>query len=162
MSAIISDCGLYRYTLARDVGMDGPRFLFLGVNPSTADATADDATVRKWVGFVKRWGGRSFSVGNAFAYRATDVRALASVEYPIGLYNDWHIMQMAVRADVIVPCWGNSDKVPPRLRSRFGFVLSMLQGADKPIKCFGRTKSGDPMHPLMLSYSTPLQDWNAQ
>lgn len=38
MSAIISDCGTYRYTLERDVAMDGPLFLFIGVNPSTADA----------------------------------------------------------------------------------------------------------------------------
>lgn len=160
MRAIISDCGTYRYTLERDVAMDGPLFLFIGVNPSTADATADDATVRKWIGFVKRWGGRGFLVGNAFAYRATDVRELATAKDPIGLYNDWHIMQLAVRADVIVPCWGNTGKVPPRLRGRFEFLAGMLTGADKPLHCFGRTQSGDPLHPLMLGYSTPLVEFS--
>jgi len=156
MTAIISDCGSYRYTLERDVAMDGPTFLFIGVNPSTADATADDATVRKWIGFVKRWSGRRFMVGNAFAYRATNVRELATAKDPIGLFNDWHIMQMAVKADVIVPCWGDTTKVPPRFRGRFEFLVGRLTGADKPLYCFGRTQSGDPLHPLMLGYDTRL------
>ena len=159
MGAVISDCGMYRYVLDRTVAVDGLTFLFIGVNPSTADATTDDATVRKWVGFVKRWGGRRFMVGNAFAYRATDVRELASVNDPIGLHNDWYIMQMAVKVDVIVPCWGNITKVPPRLRGRFEFLTGMLTGADKPLYCFGRTLCGDPLHPLMLGYDTPLVDF---
>ena len=159
MSAIISDCGAYRYTLERDVAMAGPLFLFIGVNPSTADAAKNDATVRKWIGFVKRWGGRGFLVGNAFAFRSKDVKALATAIDPIGLHNDWHIMQLAVRADVIVPCWGNTGKVPPRLRGRFEFLTGMLTGAGKPLHCFGRTQGGDPLHPQMLAYSTPLMDF---
>lgn len=161
MSTVISDCGLYRYRLEREIAASGPTFAFIGVNPSTADATADDATVRKWIGFVKRWGGARFLVGNAFAYRSTDVRALASLPGAdaIGLMNDWHVMQMAAHADVIVPCWGSAAKVPPSLRSRFSFLAEMLTGAGKPIRVFGLTKSGDPLHPLMLPYSTELRDW---
>ena len=52
-----------------------------------------------------------------------------------------------VRADVSVPCWGNTSKVPPRLRGRFDFLSGMLTGADKPL------------HPLMLGYSTPLVEF---
>jgi hypothetical protein len=159
VSAVLSSCGKYRYRLDRSVAMEGgPTFMFLGVNPSTADATTDDATVRKWTGFVKRWGGNRFVVGNAFAYRATDVRELAKLQPAdaIGLMNDWHIMQMAMEADVIVPCWGNTSKVPPNLRTRFPFLVEMLKGADKPVQFFGFTKSGDPLHPLMLGYDTPL------
>lgn len=164
MSAVLSDCGLYRYRLERDVGMEGSTFMFIGVNPSTADATVDDATVRKWIGFVKRWGGRRFLVGNAFAYRSTDVRALAKLAPPdaIGILNDWHVMRMASEADVIVPCWGNTTKVPPVLRTRFAFLTEMLTGANRPIKCFGRTQGGDPLHPLMLGYSTALVPWATQ
>lgn len=162
MTAIISDCGLYRYTLERDVAPQGPTFLFIGVNPSTADAIENDATVRKWIGFVKRWGGRRFLVGNAFAFRSKNVRALATVTDPIGLMNDWYIMQMAVQADVIVPCWGNTSKVPPRLRGRFEFLAGMLTGADKPLHCFGRAQSGDPLHPLMLGYNTPLVEFTSR
>ena len=81
-SAIISHCGKYRYRLDRMVSDSGPVYAFFGVNPSTADASVDDATVRKWRGFVQRWGGSRFIVGNAFAYRSTDVRQLAAVEDP--------------------------------------------------------------------------------
>jgi hypothetical protein len=72
VNAIISPCGLYRYRLERTVAMTGPVYAFFGVNPSTADASIDDATVRKWIGFTKKWGGSRFIVGNVFAYRSTD------------------------------------------------------------------------------------------
>ncbi|MGM3851662.1 DUF1643 domain-containing protein, partial [Salmonella sp. NW36] len=74
MSAIISKCGMYRYRLERDVQPEGLVFGYFGVNGSTATATEDDHTVRKWIGFTKVNGGRRFIVGNAFAFRATDVR----------------------------------------------------------------------------------------
>lgn len=156
MSAIISDCGLYRYRLEREVGMDGPVYAYFGVNPSTADASIDDATVRKWVGFTKVYGGRRFIVGNVFAYRATDVRELAKADNPIGLVNIPHLLRIAADADVLVPCWGNRDKVPRELRPRFDDVLAMLHASSKPVMHFGLTASGDPKHPLMLGYATPL------
>ena len=79
MNAVISNCGMYRYRLDRTVSDSGPVFAFFGVNPSTADASSDDSTVRKWRGFTQRWGGSRFIVGNVFAYRSTDVRQLATV-----------------------------------------------------------------------------------
>lgn len=158
MSAVISPCGQYRYRLDRTVAMEGPVYAFFGINPSTADASLDDATVRKWIGFTKKLGGSRFMVGNVFAYRSTDVKALGALKPSdaIGLMNDWHLMRMAVEADVIVPCWGNTSKVPPAFRERFKFMAGMLTGAGKPLHCFGLTNSGDPKHPLMLGYDTPL------
>ena len=84
MNAVISNCGMYRYRLDRMVSDSGPVYAFFGVNPSTADASVDDATVRKWRGFVQRWGGSRFIVGNVFAYRATDVNELATAVDPFG------------------------------------------------------------------------------
>ncbi|HBJ2425861.1 TPA: DUF1643 domain-containing protein, partial [Salmonella enterica] len=52
MSAIISKCGMYRYRLERDVQPEGLVFGYFGVNGSTATATEDDHTVRKWIGFT--------------------------------------------------------------------------------------------------------------
>lgn len=162
MSAVLSPCGMYRYRLDRQLTMgDGPVYAFFGINPSTADASLDDATVRKWTGFCKRWGASRYIVGNVFPYRATDVKELGRCEQPIGDFATYakHMKQITVEADILVPCWGNTNKVPPALRSRFASLLRALPGTGKPIKVFGLTKSGDPMHPLMLGYDTILQDW---
>lgn len=157
MTAVISDCGKYRYRLDRSCGMlGGPVYAFFGVNPSTADAEIDDATVRKWTGFVKRWGGSRFIVGNVFAYRATDVRELARAVDPVGRENIAYLLMIAAEADVIVPCWGNTSKVPKELRHHFGTTTDAISCYGKPVMTFGASKSGDPLHPLMLGYDTPL------
>lgn len=158
-SAIISHCGKYRYRLDRMVSDSGPVYAFFGVNPSTADASVDDATVRKWRGFVQRWGGSRFIVGNVFAYRATDVSKLATVEDALGYLSGEHITNIINEADILVPCWGNTGKVPPRLQFAFDALMDALLSSGKPVKCFGLTASGDPRHPLMLGYSTPLVDY---
>lgn len=159
MSAVISPCGLYRYHLSRSIGMGDRRVTFIGVNPSTADAHVDDATVRKWVGFARRWGFDRIDVVNLFAFRATDVRQLPKVADPVGPANDHHITVALERADLVVPCWGSITKLPWQLCSRIAAVREMLYNADRPLQCLGKTKHGDPRHPLMLGYDTPLEAW---
>lgn len=139
--------------------MEGEVFAFFGINPSTADATEDDATVRKWTGFTKTWGGSRFIVGNVFAYRATDVRELATVDDPFGPDIGDHTTDIITEADILVPCWGNSSKVPPKLQFAFDVLMDALVSSGKPVRTFGLTASGDPKHPLMLGYSTPMQEF---
>jgi len=79
-SAIISDCGLYRYRLERHDLSGSGAVAWLMVNPSTADATEDDQTIRKVIGFTERLGGGWAIVGNKFAYRATDIHALHALD----------------------------------------------------------------------------------
>lgn len=162
MSAIISACGQYRYRLERDVQLQGKVFAYFGVNPSTADASIDDHTVRKWIGFTKVNGGRRFIVGNVFAYRATDVTRLASVDDPFGDEIGDHTTDIINDADVLVPCWGRIDKVPPRLQFAFDVLLDALVSSGKPVLTFGLTASGDPKHPLTLSYATKLVPFGDQ
>lgn len=173
MSAVISSCGQYRYRLERrlsdypavqhdamvDAGVAGKTVAFFGVNPSTADASVDDATVRKWVGFCLRWGVRNFIVGNVFAYRSRHVKALSEARDPIGPNSRDYLRCIAGEADVLVPCWGALEKVPSGLHADFYNVQRLLSATGKPIKVFGLTATGCPRHPLMLSYATPLVDW---
>lgn len=159
MSAVISECGKYRYMLRRAWG-DGRTVAFIGVNPSTADASLDDATVRKWRGFAQRWGYDGFVVGNLFAYRSTDVRALAAQgEKAVGPNNDSHLVPILTGADLIVPCWGSRSKLPKVLHYRIEQVRGLLRAARAPVRVLGLTSSNDPMHPLMLGYETALVDW---
>lgn len=155
-SAVISECGLFRYRLDRFVGFSGPVYAFFGVNGSTATGDEDDHTVRKWNGFARRWGASRYIVGNAFAFRATDVVRLVTAADPIGTENDRYLSEIAAEADVLVPCWGSRAKLTPALRPRLDAVLSMLAETQKPLMCFGLTNTGDPIHPLMLGYKTRL------
>lgn len=159
-SAVVSEPdGIFRWSLSRSFDREGLVYLFLGVNPSTADHTIDDQTVKKWNGFVERFGGSKYLVGNVFSYRATDVKKL---KYPNDLFGSSHyeyIDAMIAECDVIVPCWGSRSKVPKELHYHFDRMLRRCVSSGKPIKHFGLTASGDPKHPLMLSYSTELQDF---
>lgn len=160
MSAVLSACGAYRYRLERDVAMDGPVYAFFGVNPSTADASENDATVRKWIGFTKRWGASRFIVGNVFAFRSKDVKRLAYEGNPWGDDNYFHVDQIMAQADILVPCWGSRIKLPKKLHKSLDRFAERFDGYGKPVMVFGRTASGDPTHPQMLGYDTKLVPWS--
>ena len=81
--ATISEDGLYRYALSRT--WEGPiwSLAFIMLNPSTADATEDDPTIRKCIGFAQRNGCNAIEVVNLFAFRATDPNDLRRAGYPV-------------------------------------------------------------------------------
>lgn len=163
MSAIFSPCEKFRYRLERRlIAAEGIVIAFFGVNPSKAGAEIEDQTTMKWRGFCRVNGGRSYIAGNPFAFRATDVRELATAADPIGPDNASHIMDIIADADLLVPCWGNRSKLPPRLRPHLDTLATVIRNSGKPVRIFGLTKSGDPMHPLMLGYATPLVEWLSQ
>jgi hypothetical protein len=157
-SAIISECGLYRYRLERDGPGEG-RTVVIMVNPSTADAEQDDATIRKLKGFGARNGWGRIIVGNLFAYRATDVRELATADDPVGPENDVHLRSMCYGAKQVIVAWGPVSKQPPLLRSRWETLWPLISSYP-PVLCIGEpAKCGHPKHPLMLAYDTPLSPW---
>lgn len=156
MSALISDCGRYRYRLTRSCAGTGQTAIIM-VNPSTADATADDATIRKLRGFGDRHAWGQIVVGNLFAYRATDVRELANVDDPIGPRNDHYLNTIFGCADRVVFARRAVGKVPRPLRNRWRHVARMATSRGHIPLSIGRpAKCGHPRHSLMLSYSEPI------
>ena len=55
-AADLSPCGLYRFTLTRTWGAPGARVVFVMLNPSTADASVDDPTTTRCIGFARELG----------------------------------------------------------------------------------------------------------
>ena len=156
-SAWLSEDQKYRYTLKREWKDEGLLFAFFGINPSTADANIDDQTVKKWIGFTERNGGRGFEVGNLFAYRATNVKELATCDEPTGGHANYKHLQLLIqKADILVPCWGSLSKIPRHMRHHASALAYDLKESGKPVKCYGRTKSGDPKHLARLGYDTEL------
>lgn len=159
MTAIISPCGTYRYALTRDILKRGFRASIIMVNPSTADATTDDATIRKLKGFGSRLGWQSVTVANLFSYRATDVKELAQAVDPIGPLNDGAILSAIMSTDLTVVAWGASGKLPNRLRDRWRTVTRIADAVDRRLYCFGTCADGHPLHPVMIAYANILQAW---
>jgi len=134
------------------------------INPSTADAEEDDATIRKLIGFAKRNGWGHIIVVNLFGYRATDVNELnTTTDNLSGEGNSTYIHKAMLFADDIVFAWGSSNKVKGRAKRMFDdavdYCVRMAAILDKKPICLGTTKSGDPRHPLMLAYATELEEW---
>lgn len=139
-SASLSPCGLYRYWLTRGE----PDVCFVMCNPSTADHTLDDPTVRRCFSFARRWGFHGFVAVNLCAYRSTDPAALLEVADPVGPENDRWIRHWAAGRRVIL-AWGATTRFT---RGRERVVLAML--SDRPLECLGTTADGSPRHPVRL------------
>lgn len=155
--ALLSSCGRYRFWLTRR-WEDGPAACFICLNPSTADAHDDDATIRKCIAFAKRWGYSAAKVVNVYALRATDPKELwrhadrvEPENYP-GL-NALHCRGINQRdGDKLIAAWGNHAEV-----ERVNMTLAALDG---PVFCLGKNLNGSPKHPLYLSLATPLVSFN--
>jgi len=154
-SAYVSEDQKYRYWLARRWAAAGsmPYILWVLLNPSTADAYNDDATVRKAAGFTDRWGYKVMMFVNLYAWRATNPRQLKRVADPIGVENDHWIQTYASAAAKVVCAWGQ-DPSADNIRART--VLALLNTQRSLLYCLGTNRTGHPCHPLMLSYHTPL------
>lgn len=166
MSAVISPCGTYRYKLDRPVSplafeIGAPHVAWIMVNPSTADATQDDATIRKVRGFTERMNGTRFTVGNLFAYRATDIRELRTAQYPNDATNDFWLRDIIGSADKVMVAWGPMAKLPKHLRGRFRFIVETAAHYGQKLQCLGTAKDGHPLHPLMQPYSAQIVEWRA-
>ncbi|ARR57253.1 hypothetical protein HY78_18905 [Rhizorhabdus wittichii DC-6] len=158
-AAIISPCGQYRYRLDRDGPGHGATAIIM-VNPSTADAENDDATIRKLRGFGARHGWGRLIVGNLFAFRSTDVRALATAPDPIGHDNGYRLAEIFLDADRVIFAWGPTSKLPSRLRDRWREVDRLARAMHtEPMSLGEPAKDGHPCHPLMLPYSRQPQPW---
>lgn len=160
MSAVFSPCGLYRLRLDRDLCRKGPTVCIIGVNPSTAGAVENDATIRREIGFASRFGWGRLIKGNKFAYCATDVRALRGCADPIGSENDRFLAGMMREADLVVVAWGTLRKLPRSLQARWRDVVAIARQSDKALHCLGVVRDGHPRHPLMLAGDAPLVAWS--
>ena len=148
-AAKLSSDGRYRYALWRTWNTGLPTVLFLGLNPSTADAEGDDPTVRRCIGFAKRWGYGTLGIGNLFALRTSSPPVLRRSTFPIGPLNDRWLRQLAAGADLIVGAWGAAGTWMDRDRQ----VRNMIG----PMMCLGSTRSGQPRHPLYVPRDARLR-----
>lgn len=151
-SAVISPCGKYRYVLRRQWNGQ-PCCTFIMLNPSTADASLDDPTIRRCIGFAKKWGCGSLQVLNLFAVRTPSPLEMRKADDPVGPDNrdafEQALQYMDKDDGPIICAWGaNGDYMEQDLQV-LGWLDELL--LDHYPECLGITKEGHPKHPLYLS-----------
>lgn len=147
-SAVLSDCGRYRYELIREWSCMQPLGIIM-LNPSTADADADDPTIRSCCEFARRGGFGGIRVCNLFAYRSPSTIELAHYSDPIGPRNDEYLRELAATPYVILCAWGATVFGNARATHVLSTVLK-----ERRLWCLGRNKDGSPCHPLYISRNT--------
>lgn len=138
--AIIDATGQYRYSLCRCWEPTLPGVCWVMLNPSTADATQDDPTIRRCISFARGWGYGSLEVVNLFAYRAPLPADLRCARDPVGPENDQYLVGASARADLVIAAWGANGGLLSRDRKALPLLGSL--------HCLGTTRSGFPRHPL--------------
>jgi hypothetical protein len=149
-NAEISACGKYRWWLTREWDSGEGQICWIMLNPSTADASNDDPTIRKCIKFSRAWGYRSLIVVNLFALRTPSPTEMKRASMPIGAENDSHILRAASEAQIVVAAWGKDGSFKNR-----GFnVAQMVNQRGIPLWCLKKAKDGAPWHPLYVRDDT--------
>jgi len=158
--AVFSEDLVYRYRLSRiwnTAGGNARLACWILLNPSTADENVLDPTLRRCMGFTRRWKLDGMLVVNAFGLRSTDPRLLLDEDDPVGRLNDEFIIRALAESSIIVLGWGANEAV--RRTNRDLAVLALVRRSGKNAKCLGTTKDGSPRHPLYLPGNAELVEY---
>jgi hypothetical protein len=127
------------------------QLLIIGLNPSTAGASENDATINVEIGFATRWGFGWFVKVNLFDWIDTHPRGLLAAPTPAGdPQNIELIAAVADTAPAIWCCWGDGGA----LDGRASFLFGSLWQHRRKMFCLGKTRAGYPRHPLRQGYDT--------
>jgi len=145
-AAAFSPCGRYRWWLQRSWDPSRPALVFVGLNPSRADARRDDPTLRRLVAYARSWGFGGLEVLNLFARVAAKAVVLRRLEDPVGSCNDAWICRCLERqpAATVWLGWGNGGA----WRGRDRQVLALLSEQGVGPVALAVTAAGHPRHPL--------------
>jgi hypothetical protein len=140
--AMFSTCRQFRYALWRIWDENKPRVMFIGLNPSKANETQNDNTIKRVIKLANNWGYGGVYMCNCFAFVSTDPAGLNPLAYdPI---NDKCIKELSEKVSTVVFAWGNFKVV--RDKGRDVDLAKMFPQAI----ALKINKNGSPQHPLFV------------
>ncbi len=142
-----SSCSRRRYRLGRFWG-DGRVACIVGLNPSIADDTMDDPTNRRLIGLLDAQDFQGYVLVNLIPESTPYPERLGTYQRRLSAKNQAVIVQTAAHVDAVILAWGNGAVRCP-------FRHRLIDRFDDPL-CFGKTKAGEPKHPLYLPSKTVL------
>lgn len=140
--ALFSSDRIYRYALWRIWEPRQGFCMFICLNPSSADETVDDPTIRRCMRYATAWGYGGIYITNLFAFRTKDPRIMKRAIDPVGPQNDFHLVSTAKEATLVIAAWGTAGSH----LNRDADVCKIVW----PMECLRVTKAGHPAHPLYL------------
>lgn len=162
-SAVFDTTDDYRYLLTRIWDPTLPLACWVALNPSTATAAKNDATLTRIVDFTARFGCGGLAIVNLFAVRSRHPQILTRHAEPVGEYNDLFIRNAAqsTRGGPVIAAWGTWGH-HKRLRDRATHVTRLLNDCGAQLRSLGTTADSSgrqPLHPLMLHKHTEHQPY---
>lgn len=150
--AEFSECRNYRYALWRIWDKEKPLVMFIGLNPSTANESDNDPTIKSVCRIAKNNGYGGVYMMNCFALVSTDPKRLQEVYDRMHETEDVENMRWLLEverkcADVVF-AWGNFEIVKQRAASVAGYFTHA--------KALQINKNGSPKHPLYCKSDTQL------
>jgi hypothetical protein len=142
----------YRYSLWRIWDRKLSLVMFIGLNPSTANETESDPTIRSCGRIAKANGYGGFYMMNCWAYIATDPKLLK--HNPMS--DEWNnnmLTVIASKCKTVVFAWGNFKVVSETGRDKE--LTEMFPNA----KALSINKNGSPKHPLYCKSETEFVEW---
>ena len=144
----------------------GKRTLFvLGINPSTADESHPDNTIRRVMGFAEREGFDGFAMINVYPQRCTNPNFLHLCRIDKLHQQNLQIITNSISKQpnpTILVAFGNLILKRSYLKECFIDIADAISLYHPRWKQIGElTKSGNPRHPLMAKYK-PLVDFDIE
>jgi len=154
--AFFSDCRKYRYALWRIWDDSKPLVMFIGLNPSTADETEPDPTIKRVCAIANYNGYGGIYMMNCFPFVSTKPEEMLlckrnSVEWNI---NESWLYQISKTCKEVVFAWGNFDVIKQINRDK---DLSNLFPQAKALVI---NTNGSPKHPLYCKKETILINYH--
>lgn len=141
--AEFSQDGKYRYKLWRIWDESKPKVMCIGLNPSTADADKDDATIRILKKMLSKLGYGGFYMMNCYPFVTSKPKLLQ--HNPAS--DEWNENMLTVTAYLcshVIFAWGGFSLVKESGKEKR--LLDMFPNA----LCFDKSKTGAPIHPLAM------------
>lgn len=139
--------GDHRYSLWRIWNNSKPKVIFIGLNPSTANESVDDPTIRKVKKFANDWGYGGVHMMNLFTQVTPYPNELRLHDDDQIIQNRNRVIALAEQENIklIVFAWGNFKEATEQGR----YFADCLNGY-----CLGQNKNGSPKHPLYIHSKT--------
>lgn len=154
-SATFSACGYHRIVLTRTWDDAKGLIGWCMLNPSVADHTREDPTMRRVIDFSIRWGYGGLVVTNLFTAICTNSKALWSRAEMNAPDADRLLVEALRPCQQVVCGWGEKGVRNDRDRQ----VLGLLQAARIRTVSLGLNDLGTPKHPLYVPKLVQLQPY---